>query len=134
MLLHVFVERNIRDFHRLESLGAEIFNNTCMEVFGGDYEDVLPQPTGDIEQMRMLNQMIIDGKIPKPTPEMMEQIKRMVERSNQEHNSLYGGQPLVNQDEWDFLDDFLGGEDEPDEEEDIDWAEEDDANFDEVWD
>jgi hypothetical protein len=125
MLLHVFVERNIRDFHKLESLGGEIFDRTCREVFGGDFEDVLPQPSGDVEQMRMLNQMMIDGNMSKPTPEMIEQIKRMLENSNREHHSIYSNaQPMVNEEDWDFLDDFLGDEDE-----ETDLAEVEDTDF-----
>lgn len=108
MLLHVFVERHVRDFHRLESLGAEIFDLTCREVFGGEFEDMLPQPTQNMEQMRKLNQMMIDGSLPRPTPEMMEQIRQMMERTRQEENPFFGnGHPMINEEDWDFLDDFL---------------------------
>lgn len=124
MLLHVFVERHVRDFHRLESLGAEIFDLTCREVFGGEFEDMLPQPAGMEEANRMLNQMMIDGNLQRPTPEILEQIRQYIERSNQEHNGLYGdGQPMINEEDWDFLDDFL--EDREEDDDNWDEAEED---------
>ena len=129
MLLHVFIERNVRDFKRLESLGESIFNMTCQEIFGGEFEDMLPQPTQNMEQMRRLNQMMIDGSLPRPTPEMMEQIRNMMERARQEDNQFLGnGHPMVDDNDWDFLDDFLGEDGEPEEleEDDIDW--EDDWN------
>jgi hypothetical protein len=73
------------------------------------------------EANRMLNQMMIDGNLQRPTPEMLEQIRQYIERSNQEHNGFYGdGQSMINEEDWDFLDDFL--ED----------REEDDGNWDEA--
>ena len=125
MLLHVFVERNVRNYQKLEALGGEIFDLTCREIFGGEFEDMLPKPNENMEQMRRLNQMIIDGSIPKPTPEMMEQIRQMIERNNADHASLYGNdQPMVNEEDWDFLDDFLDDR-EPEE----GWEELDDEDF-----
>jgi hypothetical protein len=119
-LLHVFVERNVKDFHRLEMLGGDIFDSTCREIFGGDFEDMLPKPSdATSEQIRRLNEMIANGSMPRPTPEMMEQIREMLERSNREHTQMYepeDGQPLVNEDDWDFLDDFLDEHDDRDEE------------------
>ena len=127
MLLHVFVERHVRDFHKLEGLGAEIFDLTCREVFGGEFEDMIPQPAGMDEANRMLNQMMIDGNLQRPTPEMLEQIRQMLERSSREHNGLYGdGQSIINEEDWDFLDDFLENR----EEDNGDWDEEEE-DFDE---
>jgi len=139
MLLHIFVERNIRDFRKLESLGAEIFDRTCREVFGGEFQDVLPAPQ-NIEEMRNINQRLFEcgGK---PTPELMEEIRSIMERQQQmQQQQMFQapdgyGVPPINQNDWDFLDDFL--EEHEDEEyedgEDEDFYEGDDEGF-EGWD
>ena len=56
---------------------------------------------------------------------MMEQIRQMIERNNADHASLYGNdQPMVNEEDWDFLDDFLN-----DGEPEDGWEELDDEDF-----
>ena len=130
-LLHVFVERNVRDFRKLEGLGAEIFDRTCREVFGGDFQDVLPAPQ-NIEEMRDINQRLFEcgGR---PTPELVEEIRSIMERQQQQMFQAPDSYsvPPINQNEWDFLDDFLeeheDGEYEDDEDEEF--YEGDDEDF-----
>lgn len=43
-LIHVFIESHVRDLKTLESIGGSIFENTCREIFGNDFKDVLPPP------------------------------------------------------------------------------------------
>lgn len=127
MLLHIFIERNVRDFQKLEKMGGTIFEMTCREIFGGEFEDVLPPPPGDVEKMRQINEMIINSG-QRPTREMLDQIRQILEeqRNNQNLEMPEGFQPMVNEEDWDFLDDFL---DEQEEEiEDDDWEEEDEPN------
>jgi hypothetical protein len=145
MLLHIFVERNVRDIHVLENLGGQIFDMTCREVFGGEFEDMLPQPTPEMEKMRQMHEMM-SARGMKPTPEMIDEIHRMIAegRLPQFPGAPAPGQPMVNEEDWDFLDDFLGDEDEEDEEfydeededfdvgevgEEIDWAAEADNDW-----
>ena len=127
MLLHIFVERNVRDIHVLENLGGQIFDMTCREVFGGEFEDMLPQPTPEMEKMRQMHEMM-SARGMKPTPEMIDEIHRMIAegRLPQFPSVPAPGQPMVNEEDWDFLDDFLGDEDEEDEE----FYDEEDEDFD----
>ena len=127
MLLHIFVERNVRDIHVLENLGGQIFDMTCREVFGGEFEDMLPQPTPEMEKMRQMHEMM-SARGMKPTPEMIDEIHRMIAegRLPQFPDAPAPGQPMVNEEDWDFLDDFLGDEDEEDEE----FYDEEDEDFD----
>lgn len=132
MLIHVFIERNVRDFNKLEQLGGEVFESSCREYFGGEFQDMLPAPPENMDKMRKLNQMIIDGGMSRPTPEMMEEIRRIIENSNQEHHSIYGDPgeytPMVDQEDLDFLDDFLR---EPEENEE--WIDGDEELDDDMW-
>ena len=115
MLLHVFIERNVRDIHKLEELGGEIFEMTCKEVFGGEFEDMLPKPTPEMEKMRQLHDMMMHSGV-RPTREMLEEINRMIAEGRLPQMPLaQEGEPVnpaVNEDDWDFLDDFLDDEDE----------------------
>ena len=134
MLLHIFIERNVRDIHKLEMLGGEIFDMTCRTVFGGEFEDMLPQPTPEMEKMRQMHEMMMHNGI-KPTPEMIDEITRMIAegRLPQFPNAPVPGQPMVNEEDWDFLDEFIGDEngefydeedenfDDNEEDEDEDW-------------
>ena len=133
MLLHVFVERNIRDIHKLENLGGNIFELTCREVFGDDFQDILTPPE-NIERMRELNEMMMRGE--RPTPEFMEQLQREmqeIQRRRLEQGET-GGLPMI-EDLDGFLDEFLGDDDEEEDSMDfLDMAEpelEDDMEFDE---
>ena len=40
ILIHEFIEAHTRDFEKLSKLGEEIFNKTCSEIFGEDFEDL----------------------------------------------------------------------------------------------
>jgi hypothetical protein len=142
MLLHVFVERNIRDFHKLESLGGNIFELTCREVFGNDFQDMLTPPE-NIERMRELNEMMMRGE--KPSPEFMEQLHREMEeiqrRRQAEGNAE--GLPMI-EDLGNFLDEFLDEDNgeyddepmdfmdmaEPELEDDMEFDDEEDEDFD----
>jgi hypothetical protein len=127
MLLHVFIERNVRDIHTLESLGGQIFDMTCREVFGGEFEDMLPQPTPEMEKIRQMYEMMsVRGM--RPTPEMIEEINRTIAegRLPQFPGAPAPGQPMVNEEDWDFLDEFLGDEDN---EEDGEFYDEEDEDF-----
>lgn len=136
MLLHIFVERNVRDIHKLEMLGGEIFDMTCRTIFGGEFEDMLPQPTPEMEKMRQMHEMMTSRGM-RPTPEMIEEINRMIAEGRLPQfpgAAPAPGQPLVNEEDWDFLDEFLGDEDgefydEEDEEfgdDEVDWENGDD--------
>jgi hypothetical protein len=49
----------------------------------------------------------------------------MIERNNADHTSIYGNdQPMINEEDWDFLDDFLD-----DREPEDGWEELDDEDF-----
>lgn len=129
MLLHIFVERNVRDIHKLEMLGGEIFDMTCRTIFGGEFEDMLPQPTPEMEKMRQMHEMMASRGM-RPTPEMIEEINRMIAEGRLPQfpgAAPAPGQPMVNEEDWDFLDDFLGDEDDENE---GDWADEEDEVFD----
>lgn len=110
MLLHVFVERNIRDFHKLESLGGSVFELTCKEVFGDDFQDMIAPPA-NIEKMRKFNEMMMRGE--KPSPEFMEQLQRemMEMQQRRQAEAEAGGLPMI-EDLDGFLDEFLGDDDE----------------------
>ena len=131
MLLHIFVERNVRDIHKLEMLGGEIFDMTCRQIFGGDFEDMLPQPTPEMEKMRQMHEMMVSGGM-RPTPEMIDEINRMIAEGRLPQfpgaQAPAPGQPMVNEEDWDFLDEFLGDEDN---EEDEEFYDQEDENFDE---
>ena len=133
MLLHVFVERNIRDIHKLENLGGNIFELTCREVFGDDFQDILTPPE-NIERMRELNEMMMRGE--RPTPEFMEQLQREMQEIQRRRlkQGETGGLPMI-EDLDGFLDEFLGDDDEEEDSMDfLDMAEpelEDDMEFDE---
>ena len=128
MLLHIFVERNVRDIHKLEMLGGEIFDMTCRTVFGGEFEDMLPQPTPEMEKMRQMHEMMASRGM-RPTPEMIEEINRMIAEGRLPQfpgAAPAPGQPMVNEEDWDFLDEFLGDEDD---EEDGEFYDEEDEDF-----
>ena len=130
MLLHIFVERNVRDIHKLEMLGGEIFDMTCRTVFGGEFEDMLPQPTPEMEKMRQMHEMMASRGM-RPTPEMIEEINRMIAEGRLPQfpgAAPAPGQPMVNEEDWDFLDEFLGDEDDEGDEE---FYDQEDENFDE---
>jgi hypothetical protein len=138
MLLHIFIERNVRDIRVLENLGGEIFDRTCRDIYGCEFKDMLPPPPPNVEKMRELNQKLLEcgGK---PSEEMMEEIRRLMEeqqryRENHE-NEFDGGMmmpegyvPMVDDEDLDFLDNFLGDEnaEEEAEEENEEWLDEDD--------
>lgn len=129
-LLHTFVERNVRDFHKLEHMGGMIFDMSCRAIFGDEFKDVLPPPPASAQVMRQINEYITNtGQ--RPTREMLEQIRQMIESQQIAQNpelSPLGQPPLVEEgDDWDFLDDFLGENDEEDGEE---WDEEDERDED----
>jgi hypothetical protein len=127
MLLHIFIERNVRDIKKLEMLGGQIFDMTCRQIFGGEFEDMLPQPTPEMEKMRNMHEMLVNRGV-RPTPEMIEEINRMIAegRLPQFPGAPVPNQPMVNEEDWDFLDDFLVDE-EGDQE--IEWADEEDEDF-----
>ena len=138
MLLHIFIERNVRDIRVLENLGGEIFDRTCRDIYGNEFKDMLPPPPPNVEKMRELNQKLLEcgGR---PSEEMMEEIRRLMEeqqryRENHE-NEFDGGMmmpegyvPMVDDEDLDFLDNFLGDEnaEEEAEEENEEWLDEDD--------
>jgi len=128
MLLHIFVERNVRDIHKLEMLGGEIFDMTCRTIFGGEFEDMLPQPTPEMEKMRQMHEMMVNRGL-RPTPEMVEEFNRMIAEGRLPQfpgAAPAPGQSMVNEEDWDFLDEFLGDEDDEDE---GDWANVEDEDF-----
>lgn len=112
MLLHIFVERFTRDFQLLEKLGSEIFTLTCQEIFGADFVDKTMPPPEDMENMRRIHELIASGRMPRMSPEMMEQFKRMAARNQ----ALYGGEPHIpghdDDEEGDEWDEYYYDEDE----------------------
>lgn len=142
MLLHVFIERNVRDMRRLEQLGGQIFEMTCRGIFGGEFQDMLPEPP---QKMKELNEMMLNGQ--RPTKEMIEELKRAIaEEMHNRHmqpNDPHDIQPhqegiMVNEEDWDFLDDFINEgveyQDERDDEEDDGWFDDEVADAPLDWD
>lgn len=139
-LIHIFIERRVRDYKILESIGGEIFDRTCREIFGGDFEDLLPAPPQNLEKIRDINQRIMENG-GRPTQEMLEELRRVVEeqrgvtpemveefrrRANVEDNPIR----QLNDEDFqvnDFLGDLINGEDE-------DFEDGDDWEEDGVWD
>jgi hypothetical protein len=78
-LLHLFIEPQVRRFEVLEELGEEMFNLTCREFFGGDFEDKLPKPQNlDMEKIKQINEMIHNQRV-RITPEIIREMNRIID-------------------------------------------------------
>lgn len=141
MLLHVFIERNIRDIRVLEKLGGEIFDLTCKDIYGNEFKDMLPPPPPNMERLRELNQRLME-RGGRPDEAMMREIKQLMEeqqryRDNQEDDGIMpmpeGYIPMVDDEDLDFLDGLIGedeeGEGEDWDDEDEDYEVEDDHDW-----
>ena len=109
ILVHVFFERGIRDFNRLSQLGGEIFERSCKEIFGDDFKDLTEPSPEEKKYIEELQKILPNGTFDpsKITPEIMEQLQRLVELRQ---NSLQGEDQNLWYGESD--DDFLDDEDE----------------------
>ena len=121
MLLHIFIEPNLRNIQRLEQLGGQIFEMTCRNVYGDEFQDMIPEPP---QKMKEINEMMMNGQ--RPSKEQLEEIRRMMEEDIRNHRRRDGAPaPMFNEEDWDFLDDFLNegeeGQNERDDEEDDGW-------------
>ena len=61
LLLHTYIERQIRDIKAIEEIGGQIFDMTCKELLGNDFEDLLVPPSQEkMAKMRELNQFLME--------------------------------------------------------------------------
>ena len=86
MLIHVFVENYNNDFQFLSQLGGEVFDATCVEIFGDGFVDMTQPSPEEMDKMMQIHEIIKAGKMPNMPPHMIEQINQMVENNR----SMYG--------------------------------------------
>ena len=61
LLLHIYIERQVRDIKAIEEIGGQIFDMTCKELLGNDFEDLLVPPSEEnVAKMRELNQFLME--------------------------------------------------------------------------
>ena len=106
-MLHVLFERIVGNIRTVESVGEEVFNATCEELFGKGFKDLTAPPDVDMELIRQVSQSLREGRPLDLTPEQKAQLDRFAEfvRNNARMNMDEFGERVEEEiPEWEFED------------------------------
>jgi hypothetical protein len=112
LLMHVLLERIVKDIRTLEGIGEEVFNMTCEELFGKDFKDLTVPPDVDMDIVRKVGEMMRNGERIELTPEIKAQIEKFVNFTRQQsmqnpmdHNFMDEPEEEFDGDDDEFIDD-----------------------------
>lgn len=83
-LMHVLLERIVKDIRIIERIGEEVFNMTCEELFGKGFKDLTVPPGVDMDIIRRVGEMVRNREKLDLTPEIKAQVEKFIKFTQQQ--------------------------------------------------